>query len=165
MTVEEYEEKFDKLSCFTPDLVSTEAKRAEWLVQGLRDRLAANHASIDCSRKEVNFNPSREANFKFKGARTVVLLKVISAVKAKRLINQGVWSILASVVDTRETEVALTSEPVVRDYPDVFPEELPRLPPSREIDFMIELESGTIPISKALYRMALAELKELKVQL
>ncbi|KAL4021073.1 hypothetical protein IC575_019862 [Cucumis melo] len=73
--------------------------------------------------------------------------------------------ILASVVDTREADVSLSSEPVVRDYPDVFPEELPGLPPHREVEFAIELEPGTVPISRAPYRMAPAELKELKVQL
>ncbi|KAL0537111.1 hypothetical protein IC582_026081 [Cucumis melo] len=61
--------------------------------------------------------------------------------------------------------VSLSSEPVVRDYPDVFPEELPGLPPHREVEFAIELEPGTVPISRAPYRMAPAELKELKVQL
>ncbi|KAA0032408.1 pol protein [Cucumis melo var. makuwa] len=54
---------------------------------------------------------------------------------------------------------------MVRDYPDVFPDELPGLPLLKEIDFAIELESGTAPISRAPYRMAPAELKELKVQL
>ncbi|KAA0051866.1 ty3-gypsy retrotransposon protein [Cucumis melo var. makuwa] len=85
--------------------------------------------------------------------------------KANKLLSQGTWGILASVVDTREQEVSLSSEPVVREYPDVFPDELPGLPPSREIDFAIELEPGTAPISRAPYRMAPAELKELKVQL
>ncbi|KAL0534051.1 hypothetical protein IC582_028328 [Cucumis melo] len=85
--------------------------------------------------------------------------------KASKLLSQGTWGILASVVDTRESEVSLSSEPVVREYPDVFPDELPGLPPSREIDFAIELEPGTAPISRAPYRMAPAELKELKVQL
>ncbi|KAL0561386.1 hypothetical protein IC582_001811 [Cucumis melo] len=106
------------------------------------DWLAANHASIDCSRK-----------------------KVISAMRASKLLSQGTWSILASVMDTREVDISLSSEPVVRDYPDVFPKELPELPPHREIEFAIELEPGTVPISRAPYRMAPAELKELKVQL
>ncbi|KAA0040402.1 pol protein [Cucumis melo var. makuwa] len=105
------------------------------------DWLAANHASIDCSRKEVTFNPPSMASFKF---------KVVAS---------------ASVVDTRVDDVSLSSEPVVRDYPDVFPEELPGLPPHREVEFAIELEPGTVPISRAPYRMAPAELKELKVQL
>ncbi|TYK11150.1 gag protease polyprotein [Cucumis melo var. makuwa] len=127
------------------------------------DWLATNHASIDCSRKEVAFNPPSMVSFKFKGEGSRSLPQVISAMRASKLLSQGTWSILASVVDTREVDVFLSSELVVRDYPDVFPEELPGLPPHREVEFAIELEPGTVPISKAPYRMAPAELKELKV--
>ncbi|KAL4013006.1 hypothetical protein IC575_025158 [Cucumis melo] len=125
------------------------------------DWLAANHASIDCSRKEVTLNPPRWPllNLREKGQGRC---SVISPSAAKLLVVLG---ILASVVDTREADVSLSSEPVVRDYPDVFPEELPGLPPHREVEFSIELEPGTVPISRAPYRMAPAELKELKVQL
>ncbi|KAL4026235.1 hypothetical protein IC575_014662 [Cucumis melo] len=129
------------------------------------DWLAANHASIDCSRKEVAFNPPSMASFKFKGEGSRSLPQVISAIRASKLLSQGTWGILASVVDTREVDVSLSSEPVVRDYPDVFAEELPGLPPHREVEFSIELEPSTVPISRAPYRMAPAELKELKVQL
>ncbi|WVZ89779.1 hypothetical protein U9M48_036143 [Paspalum notatum var. saurae] len=55
--------------------------------------------------------------------------------------------------------------PVVRDFPDVFLEELPSLPPDRDVEFRIELVLGTAPISKRLYQMAPDELKELKTQL
>ncbi|KAA0035721.1 ty3-gypsy retrotransposon protein [Cucumis melo var. makuwa] len=102
------------------------------------DWLAANYASIDCSRKVVAFSPPSMVSFKFKG-------------EGSRSLPQ--------------VDVSLSSEPVVRDYPDVFPEELPVLPPHREVEFIIELEPGTVPISRAPYRMAPAELKELKVQL
>ncbi|KAL0546095.1 hypothetical protein IC582_016000 [Cucumis melo] len=129
------------------------------------DWLAANHASIDCFLKEVAFNPPLMASFKFKGEGSRSLPKVISAMRASKLLSRGTWSILASVVDTREVDVSLSSEPVVRDYPDVFPEELPGLPPHREIEFAIELVLGTLPISRAPYRMAPIELKELEVQL
>jgi hypothetical protein len=54
---------------------------------------------------------------------------------------------------------------VVRDFPDVFPEELPGRPPDREVEFVIDLLPGTIPISKRPYRMSVEELKELKKQL
>ena len=54
---------------------------------------------------------------------------------------------------------------VVREYPDVFPDELPGLPPNRDIEFTIELQPGTSPISISPYRMALIELQELKDQL
>jgi hypothetical protein len=54
---------------------------------------------------------------------------------------------------------------VVRDFPDVFPEELLGMPPDREVEFVIDLLPGTAPISKQPYRMSVEELKELKKQL
>jgi hypothetical protein len=52
--------------------------------------------------------------------------------------------------------------PVVNEFPDVFPEELPGMPSDRDIEFVIELEPGTSPIYKTPYRMATPELAELK---
>jgi hypothetical protein len=54
---------------------------------------------------------------------------------------------------------------VVRDFPDVFPQELPRMPPDREVEFVVDLLPRTAPISKWPYRMSVEELKELKKQL
>jgi hypothetical protein len=54
---------------------------------------------------------------------------------------------------------------VVRDFPDVFPEELPGMPLDREVEFVIDLLPGTTPISKQPYKMSVEELKELKKQL
>jgi hypothetical protein len=54
---------------------------------------------------------------------------------------------------------------VVRDFPDVFLEELPGMPPDREVEFVIDLLPGTGPISKWPYMMFVEELKELKKQL
>jgi hypothetical protein len=53
----------------------------------------------------------------------------------------------------------------VRDFSDVFTEELPGMPPDREVEFAIDLLPGTAPISKRPYRMSVEELKELKKQL
>ena len=60
---------------------------------------------------------------------------------------------------------AVKNVPVVCEFPDVFPEELPGLPPEREIEFYINVVTGTDPISMSPYRMAPAELKELNEQL
>jgi hypothetical protein len=54
---------------------------------------------------------------------------------------------------------------VVRDFPYVFPEELPGMPPEREVEFVIDLLPRTAPISKRPYRMSVEELQELKKQL
>ena len=53
----------------------------------------------------------------------------------------------------------------MRDYPDVFPEELPGLPPERAVEFSIELLPGTAPIFRRRYRMSQNDLAEIKVQL
>ena len=55
--------------------------------------------------------------------------------------------------------------PIVREFPYVFPKELPSIPLEMEVDLSIEIVPGTAPVSRAPYRMALVELKELKVQL
>lgn len=61
--------------------------------------------------------------------------------------------------------VTLESIPVVNEFEDVFPEDLPGLPPDRAVEFSIEIEPGTAPISRRPYRMPPKELAELKVQL
>ena len=62
-------------------------------------------------------------------------------------------------------ELRIEDIPVVCDFPDVFPEDLPGMPPDRDVEFKIELQPGTAPISRRPYKMAPNELKELKVQL
>jgi hypothetical protein len=62
-------------------------------------------------------------------------------------------------------ELKLEDIHVVREFPDMFPNELPRIPPERVIEFKIELQPDTVPIAKAPYKMSPVELEELKVQL
>ena len=89
----------------------------------------------------------------------------LSVMQAKKLLKQGCEAYLAYVVDTKREVPKMEEVPVVNEYPDVFPEELPGLPPDRQIEFTIELAPGTEPVSKAPYRMAPAEMKELAAQL
>ena len=65
-------------------------------------------------------------------------------------------------MDTQEAGKATMSEvPMVLDYGDVFPEELPEIPPERQVEFRIDLVPGAAPIAKALYRLAPPEMQEL----
>jgi hypothetical protein len=59
----------------------------------------------------------------------------------------------------------LENLPVVQEFADVFPEELPGLPPERELEFTIDLKPGTEPIARTPYRMSTPELQELKMKL
>ncbi|XP_074364525.1 uncharacterized protein LOC141705502 [Apium graveolens] len=92
-------------------------------------------------------------------------IKLISALKASKLLSKGCDGYLAFVKDTSKDEPSIEDYPAVREYEDVFPDELPGLPPHREVEFTIELVPGAEPISKAPYRMAPLELQELKEQL
>ena len=67
---------------------------------------------------------------------------------------------LAFIWDTSVESPPMDSVPVVKEFPDVFPSDLPGVPPDRDIDFAIDLEPGTKPISIPPYSMAPAELKD-----
>jgi hypothetical protein len=62
-------------------------------------------------------------------------------------------------------ELKLEDIHVIRELPDMFPDDLPRMAPKRVIEFNVELQPGTAPIAKAPYKMLPMELKELKIQL
>ncbi|GKD99536.1 hypothetical protein Tco_1387520 [Tanacetum coccineum] len=73
-------------------------------------------------------------------------------------------------VNTKETEdksekKRLKDLPIMRDFPDVFPEDLPGLSPTRQVEFQIDLIPGAAPVARAPYRLALSEMKELSKQL
>ncbi|KAM2604935.1 hypothetical protein TB2_033794 [Malus domestica] len=87
------------------------------------------------------------------------------AIRARRLLSKGCQGFLAHVVLSEETTTFVEDIGVVRHYPNVFPEELPGLPPDCEVEFTIDLLPSTNPISLTPYRIAPAELRELKTQL
>ncbi|KAK4389875.1 Transposon Ty3-G Gag-Pol polyprotein [Sesamum angolense] len=99
------------------------------------------------------------------GERKVIPNCLISAVTAFNLIKEGCETYLASVHDVTKISPGVSDVPVVREFSDVFPEELPGLPPHREVDFEIETIPRAAPISITPYRMAPSELEELKKQL
>ena len=80
-------------------------------------------------------------------------------------MRKGCEAYLAYVVDTVKVRPSIFDIPTVSDFPDVFPEELPGLPPQREIEVAIDVVPGATPESITPYRMAPVELKELKLQL
>lgn len=89
----------------------------------------------------------------------------ISAIQAKRFIEAGCQAFLVTITQYNTEITSIETVPIVSEYTDVFPKDLPGIPPDRETEFKIDLNPGTGPISKAPYRMAPAELKELKSQL
>ncbi|TYK02476.1 DNA/RNA polymerases superfamily protein [Cucumis melo var. makuwa] len=97
--------------------------------------------------------------------RKVVPRSLISVLKAEKLLRKGCTTFLAHVAVMQREKLKPDDVLVVKEFLDVFPDDLSGLPPNREIKFTIELLPGTTPILQAPYRMAPSELKELKVQL
>ena len=111
------------------------------------------------------FKKPGHLEFEFVGDRRVLPTCVISTIKAKRLLHKGCEAYLAHVIDKSSLEVTLDDVPIVCEFSYVFPEDLPGLPPDKELEFEIELLPGSTPISIPSHRMAPVELKELKTQL
>jgi hypothetical protein len=130
------------------------------------DWLTKHSTNIDYVLKQVLLTPWGEGKVMYIGTRVRSLPPTISAVQARKLIVKGDQAFLAFIVTpTKQAKKNLEDIPVVCEYPDVFSLDYSGLPPQREVEFGIECVPGTNPISKAPYRMASPELKELKEQL
>ena len=129
------------------------------------DCLSRHHATVDCYKKEVRFYRPGQTEVVFYGLRKTLTNSIMTAMKANKMLRKSYQGYLAYVIELRDSGSRLEDIPVVREFLDVFPEDLPSIPLDREIDFQIELAPGTEPISKAPYRRAPLELKELKVQM
>lgn len=115
------------------------------------DWLSSNQILLDCASKTLKFpeasgfKPVKQKRISFKNELRNYMMLSSSEVKGK--------------------ELDLNSVPIVSEFPEVFPDDVPGLPPEREIEFSIDLMPGTRPISMAPYRMAPLELTELKKQI
>ncbi|XP_071905709.1 uncharacterized protein [Coffea arabica] len=145
------------------DLISLAIKGYD-VILGM-DWLAHYHARVDSKMKVVEFCIPGEATLKLDVRGMIASSALISGIRARKLLSRGAHGYLAFLINTPGEKIKLEDMPVISEYQNVFPEELESLPPEREIEFKVDLVPGTTPISKTPYRMAPAELKELKVQL
>ncbi|GJY70353.1 putative reverse transcriptase domain-containing protein [Tanacetum coccineum] len=136
------------------------------------DWLSKYHAVIDCAEKIVRIPWGNETlivhgdgSNQGNGTR----LNIISCTKTHKYLLKGHHVFLASITaketEDRSGEKRLEDVPIVRDFPEVFPEELPGLPPTRQVEFQIDLMPGAAPVARAPYRLAPSEMKELSEQL
>ncbi|KAH7838670.1 hypothetical protein Vadar_029706 [Vaccinium darrowii] len=130
------------------------------LILGM-DWLSTFHATIDCFKRRVRICPPEGNCFEFFGERREPLEPYLCEPRER----ESIACLLASLTLDEDMSTRGELPRVVCDFPDVFPEELPGLPPEREVEFTIDLVPGTAPISMPPYQFAPAELRELKKQL
>ncbi|GKA36583.1 putative reverse transcriptase domain-containing protein [Tanacetum coccineum] len=136
------------------------------------DWLANHHAVIVCDEKIVRIPYGDEVlivqgdrNGKGKKSK----LSIITCTNTQKYIKKGCPIFLAQVMkkETKDKleEKRIEEVPTVQDFPEVFPEDLPGLPPTRQVEFQIDLVPGVALLAPAPYRLAPSELQELSTQL
>ena len=148
---------------FLADLITLPFREFD-LILGM-DWLSKHRAIIDCGQKTVVLRCYDQSQVIVQGIRSSPMSNVISAIQTKRLIRKGCETFLALILESKRVQVDVEKIPVVREFPYVFFEELLGIPLEKEVDLSIEIVPGTTLMSRAPYRMALTELKELKSQL
>ena len=132
------------------------------------DWLYAHNAKVDCQHKRVECVDEFGISRVIFGVKRPVSLRMISAMQLRRCMRNGCQLFAITISDREEGsegEPSLDDFPILQEFADVFPSELPGMPPPRAVDFHIDLVPGAGPISRAPYRMTTHELSELKTQL
>ncbi|KAI3754885.1 hypothetical protein L1987_54677 [Smallanthus sonchifolius] len=129
------------------------------------DWLAANEAQIICNCKRIHLKAPSDSPITVYGDWNCTMPNIISMIKAESYMRRGCEAYLAYVIDDRMKMNELKKVPVVCNFSEVFLEDLPGLPPDREIEFHIDLLPGAEHVAKAPYRLAPSEMKELTSQL
>jgi len=130
------------------------------------DWLSTHHARFECRDQKIILKSPLGTRVSYQGVRKQTTVKLVSAMKMVKAIRKGHKAFLCVVTTATTSSLPpLKDVPIVREFPDVFLDELPGIPPERDVEFSIELVPGTGPIAKAPYRMAPSELKELKFNL
>ncbi|KAH0636396.1 hypothetical protein KY289_036311 [Solanum tuberosum] len=115
--------------------------------------------------QSVNLEIPENEKLEWEGVYNLKQYKIISSIRVSKLVEQGCLAYLAHIRDVEIEAPSIGSLPVVSEFIEVFPNDLPGMTPDRDRDFCIDLEPGTHPISIPPYRMAPAELRELKAQI
>ncbi|GKA18449.1 putative reverse transcriptase domain-containing protein [Tanacetum coccineum] len=136
------------------------------------DWLANHHAVIVCDEKIVRIPYGDEVlivqgDRDGKGEKSN--LSITSCTKTQKYIERGCPIFLAQLtkkeIEDKSKEKRLEDVPTVQDFQEVFPKDLPGLPPTRQVEFQIDLVLGATPVARAPYRLAPSELQELSTQL
>eukprot|EP00253_Pinus_taeda_P022952 PITA_22952 len=131
------------------------------------DWLEKHWSLVDCKTKIIYFKDSLGNKKEMQGIKRPVQVRPITANQLAKCVRKGcqIYAVQVGYADSKDKTAILNNILVIQEFTDVFPEEIPGLPPKRNIDFTIELVPGAAPVSRAPYRMSVPELTELKMQL
>ena len=127
------------------------------------DWMDSYDAEIICRHKQIRVRTPSGGELLIQGDLPKRTVALCSAARARQYLQHSGTEYLAYVVDTHvnEEKKSVNEVSVVREFSDVFPDDLPGIPPERQVEFKIDLIPGAAPVAKAPYRLAPPEMKEL----
>nr|GEX79801.1 putative reverse transcriptase domain-containing protein [Tanacetum cinerariifolium] len=126
------------------------------------DWLVKHDAVIVCGEKVVRI-PYGNKTLIVESDKGMSRLKVISCIKDHKYIERGCHLFLAHVTEKKPKEKRLEDVPIIHEFSEVFPDDFLGLPSPRQIEFQIDLVPRAAPVTRALYRLALSEMRELSI--
>nr|XP_043638153.1 uncharacterized protein LOC122609160 [Erigeron canadensis] len=133
---------------FAIDLIPVETSSFDIIV-GI-DWLSKHHATICCHEKIVHIPLPNDETLIVQGDKPMNELRIISTMKFRKYLDKKDHLVyLAHVIDKSAKEKNVQDIPIIRDFPDVFPDDLPGIPPVRQVEFNIDLVPGAAPVAKA----------------
>ncbi|XP_021994930.1 uncharacterized protein LOC110891531 [Helianthus annuus] len=129
------------------------------------DWLAKHHAEVVCFDKFIRIPLPSSDILEIYGEKPSNGLKLMTCTEAQKYLRKKYVAFLAHVVEKKDESKSIQDIPIIRDFPEVFPEDLPGLPPPRQVEFRIDLVPGANTIAKSPYRLAPSEMQELASQL
>ncbi|XP_076932849.1 uncharacterized protein LOC143595474 [Bidens hawaiensis] len=148
---------------FSIDLLPVELGSFD-VVVGM-DWLSKNQAEIVCSEKLIRLPLPSGETLTIQGEQGNSDLKLTSIMKTRKILRKGYPAFLVNVLDSKAEGQKIEDIHIVRDYPEVFPKDLPGLTPPRQVEFKIDLVQDAAPIARSPYRLAPSEMQELSNQL
>jgi hypothetical protein len=129
------------------------------------DWLEPHEAILNCKMKQLSLVDDEGQRRVIVGQNQGVSLRFISSLQLRKSMHKGCNIYVILFLNEKGVAGGLEHLSVVRDFEDIFLEELPGMPPERELEFTIDIKSGTELIARMPYRMLNPELQELKMQL
>ena len=111
------------------------------------DWLSNNQAEVFCHEKIIRLPLPNEDTLVIHGEKRNTSLRTINCMKAQKCLRKGCIAFLALVIDKKADGPQMKDIPVLKEFPEVFPEDLPGLPPYRQVEFHIDLVTGATPIA------------------
>ncbi|KAJ9545005.1 hypothetical protein OSB04_024712 [Centaurea solstitialis] len=128
------------------------------------DWMSNHRATICCAEKIVMIALPDGGVLEVHGEKPKRDIKIVFYMKMRGHLRKDCVAFMAHIVDKEVKEKRIQDFPVVRDYPEVFPEELPGLPLHRQVEFHIDLVPGAALVAKSPYRLAPSEMQELSIR-